>query len=227
MSHVQKQIETWDSSVGLMVAAAPGVSEVDGLCGTITTGCETPDRPSGAPGAERHAQWRFITGTEGHGRSWVDKPQQSCRSGSRTYRAWTTCANPAGLTPRLQPVRNHVISAELRPVQTRHQAGSLSIYRLHGREGRAGKSTNNGQSGRMETGQKNAKGSPVAGRSPVKTSRHGTSSTTGNRGIADFVPPWDKTPYFGCDFVPPRVTYIDSPSVAVISKEGIGHENAV
>ncbi len=227
MSHVQKQIEAWDSSVGLMVTAVPGVSEVDGLCGTITTGRETIYRPSGTPGAECHAQRRFVTGTEGHGHSWLDKPQQSCSSGSRAYRTWVAGANTAGLTPRLQPVRSHVIPAELRPVQARHQAGCLSIYRLHGRRGCAGQSTNNGQPGRMETGQKNAKGSPVAGRSPSETSRHGTISITENSGVADFVPPRDKTHCFVCDFVPPRVTYIDSPSVAVISKEGIGHENAV
>ena len=227
MSYVQKQIETWNSRIGFMATAAPGVFMVDGLCGTFATGCEAPDRPSGTPGTERHAQRRFITSTEGHGHSWVDKPQQSCRSGSRTDRAWIAGTNPAGLTPRLQPVRNHVISAELRPVEARHQAGSLPIYRLYGRGSRAGQSTNQGQTGRMETGQKIAKGSPVAGRRSIKTSRHGTASPSENSGIADFVPPRDKAPCIRDDFVPPRVTYIDSPSVGIFSEKRMKHENTV
>lgn len=196
MTYEQIEIKTRDRRNGYLDSLSSGVFAVKGVRGTVTAGGKAFARRVGATWPERHAQRRFVTSAQGHGGTRVDKPFKPRRSGSGTTGAWTTRSDPAGIASRLQSIRGHFVSAELQLDEGRRKAGDIQANRLYGRRRITRQSTHGSKSGEVATPEKNANGSPATGRSTPKTYRHGTNQAHENRGIADFVPPRDKTPCF-------------------------------
>ena len=196
MAYEQEQIQAWDRGSRTMDTHTAGVLAVAGVRGTVTAWGETVARPVRPDGAECDAQRGFVSRPQGDGLAWLDKPFKPRGGGPGTTCSRATCSDATGIAPRLQPVRGHTLPAELRPLETRRQAGNVPIHRLHGRRRSTGQTAHGSESGTVATSQKNANGSPATGRRPPRTSRHGTTAEENRLEIADFVPPRDKTPCF-------------------------------
>lgn len=195
--------KTRRSGIGTMASNAIGLSTVKSLRGTVHLGSQVTVRRAGDTRAERDRQWRYFAGAQVDGSQRMDKSKQSRRSRKRTQGTRITDSNASRLATRLQPVRMHPLSTQLRSEKNRCGSRQFSHYGLHGvrRESRTAPDRN--QTGQLATRKESrtlsrhgTNGIPATGRSRPKTSRHGTKSKAKSIEIADFVPPRDKTPCF-------------------------------
>ena len=196
MTYEQKQIKARDRRYRVMDSIAVRVSTVKSVRGTVTPCGKTFARPVRATWPECDAQRRFIAYAKGYGVPWLAGTLKPSSSGSGVTGARATRSDPAGIAPRLQSVRGHALSVELRPIQVRREAWNVQVHRLHGRLRIMGQSANGRKTSAMATCQKNANGSPATGRDTPKTSRHGTKPYRKTSEIGHNVPPRDETPCF-------------------------------
>lgn len=212
MSHGTRLKKTQHCDQGRVVTGGPGLPPLKSLRDTVSIGRQVAAGCSGATWSERHQERRYQPGAESNGGSWMVKPLQSRRSRSGVAAVRAAGANPARLADGLQPVRMHAVPAGLRPSKAGRKARMLSDHGLHAAR-HAWKTASRISASHLETCQENANGSPAAGRSTGSSSRHGTKYPIKADEISDFVPP--------------RVTYIDSSSAGMFSAHGASHDQPI
>jgi hypothetical protein len=129
-----------------------GVSAFQSGRRTLATRGEAADRRAFAAGTERCRKWRYQPDAKDYGDARLAGPQQFEVCSTGAGRVWTTCADEAGESPRLQPVRNHVVPIGLRLGQDRRPAWMLLAARLCRTGRKAGQKTNRGSPGTLAPG---------------------------------------------------------------------------
>lgn len=211
--------KTRHCGIGPLATTVTRIPAFQSLCGTVTTGGQIVAGRAGDTWHQRDRQWRYFTSTEVDGSQRMEESQQSRSRCTRTHGARVTYSNSARLTTRLQSLCLHTLSTKLRSKKNPSGSRQFSHYRFHGARRETRTPADRSQTSQLATHKEGrtssrhgTNGIPIRGRSTKNrstSSRHGTKSKTKNAEIADFVPPWDKTPVFGLRIVPVWVTFIE------------------
>ncbi len=195
--------KAWSSRHWQLASNIFGLSQVQSMCGVVTTRIEASSRYAGKSWPQRNQERRYIDCPEADGGKRLDKPKQPKRRNERVNRVWPYRKDKARKSPRLQPICNNTIPIELRHEQAGRVIGELQKNRLHGGKYSACSASNGGQSGQVETAKKINFRCPIGGRSTSTLSHQGTNSNSENAEFGHFVPPRDKTPTFSILDCPP------------------------
>lgn len=195
--------KAWSSSYWQLVANILGFPQVQSMCGAITTRAEASSRYAGKSWTQRNQEWGHIYSSKAHDGKRLDKPQQPKRRNERVNRVWPYRKDKTRKSPRLQSVRDHTVSPELRHEQAGRVFRELQEDRLHGGKYSACITSNGEQYCQVETAKKVNFRCPIGGRSTSTLSHRGTNSNSENAEFGHFVPPRDKTPTFNMLDCPP------------------------
>lgn len=189
------------------------VFAVAGLCRTVPTRGKAIDGCIFYAWSKCKRQWRSESGPEGDGNSRMDIAGHSWHGSTRASRPSTSGDDSARFKARLQPVCLHPVSYGLQSIQVGCQTRLLFHSGLDGQRRSTCQAADRDTAGNMATCQKIKNGIPTTERSPTRLFRHGTKSAARVGEKADFVPPRNKSAIFSKNFVSPRVTFLDKPSV--------------
>lgn len=194
--------KAWSCSNWQLVANTLGFPQIQSMCGAITTRAEASSRYAGKSWPQRNQEWGHIYSSKAHDGKRVDKPQQPKRRNERVNRVWPYRKDKARKSPRLQSVRDHTVSPELRHEQVGRVIGELQENRLHGCQYSTCSPSNGEPSGHVAMPKKKNFRCPAAGRSEVTLYRHGTKLNLKSHYFGYFVPPRYETPDFGGTYRP-------------------------